>query len=229
MTETNPTTREQFISKVRSALGRSAPLSDTPAPPAVDEAIVRLCSSDEDLAERFCERAAGTGMELRRTTGMGLGQALVETLGEFGATRITVNIDRLDHHDSIADHLRQQGLELVEWRHDRAMDNSYDVAAGVTDVAGAIAETGSLVLRTDADHGRSHLLVPPVHVAIVRRSDLIADMLDYTGRVASEGAAALPSHQIIITGPSKTADIEGVLVTGVHGPGRVFVLFVDDA
>lgn len=224
----SPTTREQFIDRVRQALGKTYEPGHVPAPPKVDDAIVRLCRDDEDLAERFCTRAAGTGMEVRRTDGFGLGAAIAGVLGELGVGRITLNIERLEHHEAIADHLRRQGIDLVAWRGDRAMSHSYDVGAGVTDVAGAIAETGSLVMSVDADHSRSHLLVPPVHVAVVRRGDLVADLLDVTRQMTGGVAADRPSHRVVITGPSKTADIEGVLVTGVHGPGKVVVLFVED-
>src|SRR5690606_18699946 len=98
-----------------------------------------------------------------------------------------------------------------------------------TDVHAAIAETGSLVCCSDGGHSRGLSLIPPVHIAIVRKSDILPDMFDFWPRYAQSQPDELPSSIAFITGPSKTADIEGVLITGVHGPGRVFVLVVEDA
>ena len=93
----------------------------------------------------------------------------------------------------------------------------------------ALAETGTLICCTDADHARGHSLAVPLHVAIVRQSDILPDMIDYMARIHGSSPADLPSAQTLITGPSKTADIEGVLITGVHGPGKVCVLIVTHA
>ena len=107
------------------------------------------------------------------------------------------------------------------------MHSQYEADVGITDVHAALAETGTLVCQAGPLHGRGHSLVPPVHVAIVRRSDILPDLLDLVARMP-ENSRELPSAIALITGPSKTADIEGILITGVHGPGRVFVLLVED-
>ena len=108
------------------------------------------------------------------------------------------------------------------------MDVQFDTDVGVTDVHAALAETGSLICNVDAKHSRGLSLVPPVHIAIVGARQILPDMLDYFATQHDVTGIALPSSQAIITGPSKTADIEGQLVTGVHGPGKVFVYVVED-
>jgi L-lactate dehydrogenase complex protein LldG len=90
-------------------------------------------------------------------------------------------------------------------------------------VTWAIAETGSLVIKSSAQHGRAISLVPIVHVAIVEAKNCIADLLDLMELLGKEGVG---NNVSIITGPSKTADIEGALVTGVHGPGEVQVFIL---
>jgi len=99
----------------------------------------------------------------------------------------------------------------------------YDFDAGVTDVYAAVAETGSLVVRASAGHGRALSLVPPVHVAIVEPKNLLADLVDLFQKMNADSVASSVS---IISGPSKTSDIEMNLVIGVHGPVvvKVFVL-----
>jgi L-lactate dehydrogenase complex protein LldG len=93
---------------------------------------------------------------------------------------------------------------------------------GVTGCDGAIAETGSIVLLAGEGRPRAASLLPPVHLAVVRRGDLRFSMGDYF----SERAAAIASASscIVVTGPSRTADIELTLTVGVHGPGTVIVV-----
>ena len=73
---------------------------------------------------------------------------------------------------------------------------------------------------------RSLTLAPPLHVAVVGASQILPDGIDALS--ASALADGWPANVTWITGPSKTADIEGVLVTGVHGPGQVCVVLLTD-
>jgi L-lactate dehydrogenase complex protein LldG len=140
--------------------------------------------------------------------------------------RILAGLARVDADGSLVEAIQAAGIAVDDWRGDRTMAAGYDAGAGVTDVRAAIAETGTLVYASDADHGRGLMLVPPIHLAVVRTRDIIPDMLDYMRQMGAANPAELPASQTLITGPSKTADIEGVLVTGVHGPGAVHVLLV---
>ncbi len=70
----------------------------------------------------------------------------------------------------------------------------------------AVAETGSLVIRPNPGHGRALSLVPPLHVAIVDPSNIVPDLIDLMDKIAGEPYAP---NITLITGPSKTADIEG--------------------
>lgn len=98
-----------------------------------------------------------------------------------------------------------------------------NVDAAITDVRSAIAETGSLVLWPDLDQPRLMTLVPPIHFAVVD-----ADQLKNTFHevIVSEGWASegMPTNALLISGPSKTADIEQTLAYGVHGPKELVVL-----
>lgn len=223
------TSREQFIRTIREALGRDAAPPDPPVPPEVDGALVRLAGPSDDLPAMFAERAGQVGMAVRRTSRAELPTQLLRTLREVGAKSVTLGIDRLPMKDLLQDVVAMAGVRIREWRGDRSMTAHYEVDAGVTDVHAALAETGTLICRSDAEHGRGVSLVPAVHIAIVRASDILPDMLDYMASVRGPSPRELPSAQAFITGPSKTADIEGILITGVHGPGRVFVLLVEDA
>lgn len=119
------------------------------------------------------------------------------------------------------------GVALREAWDDETM---FSADVGITGVRAAVAETGSLVCASGAQAPRGASLIPPRHLAIVAASQVVADVFDVygpNGALAAEMRGDLPSNVNLITGPSKTADIEGVLVTGVHGPGEVRIVIVE--
>ena len=88
-----------------------------------------------------------------------------------------------------------------------------DYAFGITRAAGGIAETGTIILNDTLTSRRLGALAPWVHVAVLPRSQIMRTLTD---AVLAFGA---DPNVIWVTGPSKTADIEGILIEGVHGPG----------
>jgi L-lactate dehydrogenase complex protein LldG len=100
------------------------------------------------------------------------------------------------------------------------------VAAGFTGTVGGIAETGGLLLTPGPAEPRLLSLVPPIHIALLRAST-IQD--SFWSAVKNLGwGRSLPPNALLISGPSKTADIEQTLAYGVHGPKRLVVVLVDD-
>ena len=100
------------------------------------------------------------------------------------------------------------------------------VDAAITSTRGGIADTGSLVLWPDQDEPRLMSLAPPVHFAVLdgdRIHDTFLDMMRSENWV--EGG--MPSNVVLISGPSKTADIEQTLAYGVHGPKELVVIVLD--
>jgi len=91
---------------------------------------------------------------------------------------------------------------------------------GITRATAAIAESGSLVIDDDRTADRLAALAPWIHVAVLKRSSIV--------RTIPEAIAAFDQSPNIIwiTGPSKTADVEGILIEGVHGPGEQIALLV---
>lgn len=97
-----------------------------------------------------------------------------------------------------------------------------DVDAGFTTTRGGIAETGGLILWPSPEEPRLLSLVPPVHFALLDASAIHATFFE---AVRSEGwSKAMPANALLISGPSKTADIEQTLAYGVHGPKRLVVV-----
>lgn len=97
---------------------------------------------------------------------------------------------------------------------------------GITSVGWAIAETGTLAMVSGPGTERAASLLPPVHVAIVERSQILPDLFDLFAQIGSQ-SGPLPSNLVLITGPSKTGDLELKLTTGVHGPGNWHVIVID--
>lgn len=100
------------------------------------------------------------------------------------------------------------------------------IDAGFTFTEAGIADTGTLVLRPGADEPRTLSLVPPLHVALLRASTLYAGLPAALRALAPE--AAMPTNLLLVTGPSKTADIQQVLAFGAHGPKALVIVLVDD-
>jgi L-lactate dehydrogenase complex protein LldG len=97
------------------------------------------------------------------------------------------------------------------------------IDAAVTTTRGAIAETGSLILWPSADEPRLMSLVPPMHVALLDTGNIFE-----TFEEAMQGwAEGMPPNALLISGPSKTADIEQTLAYGVHGPKRLVVVLIE--
>jgi len=105
----------------------------------------------------------------------------------------------------------------------RAMER---IPVGVTGAIGAIAESGALAVVSGPGRPRLASLLPPVHVAVLRADLIYATLPDFLAahpRIADEG-----SNFVLITGPSRTADIEMTLTRGVHGPGEVHVILLQE-
>ena len=100
------------------------------------------------------------------------------------------------------------------------------VDAGFTGTVGGVAETGGLLLLPGPAEPRLMSLVPPVHIALLRAS-AIQDSF-WSAVKALGWGRSLPPNALLISGPSKTADIEQTLAYGVHGPKRLIVVLVDD-
>lgn len=229
MSKTTRTTREQMINRVRAALDARGQGGEPGPPPRVDDSTARHTRADEPLADLFVERAEALGMSVTRCTASSLNATVGDRLSELEAERIVISVGGIDEASTLEASLVERGVKVAPWRGDPEMKAAFEAEVGVTGVKAAIAESGSLIYASGADYGRGLMLAPPVHLAILRASEVIADLLDHVRNLDATEPAALPAGEVVISGPSKTADIEGVLITGVHGPGKLLVVLVDDA
>ena len=101
-----------------------------------------------------------------------------------------------------------------------------DTPASLTGTLGAIAATGSLILWPTREEPRLMSLVPPVHFALLKASQIRDNF--YQVQQEFEWAQGMPTNALLVSGPSKTADIEQVLAYGAHGPKDLVVLILED-
>jgi len=135
-----------------------------------------------------------------------------------------LEIDRLLRERAIAVHAWDQ---LERQSSAERWPSAFAAELGITSVDWAVAETGTLALCSDPGHGRVVSLLPPNFLAILEPSQIVPDLFDLFDRL-EQHKQDLPSNLVLVTGPSKTGDIELKLTTGVHGPGNVHVLVVEE-
>jgi len=210
------------MGKVRRSLKRDAPMSAAPTPPVIEEPLARLVYSDIGLPELFAERAGELKMMVELVRIDDLADQLAAFLSTVSSKRVMLTETPLIKSLGLVDFLRGRGIDAQSWS-DITLDQSYDFDTGVTEVDYAVAESGTLVIRHRPEHGRAISLVPFVHVAIVQPKNFVPDLIDLMERLDAEGTG---SGVTMISGPSKTADIELNVVTGVHGPNivKAFIL-----
>lgn len=100
--------------------------------------------------------------------------------------------------------------------------NFSNYQTGITDVEAGLTDTGSLLIIPHVDEPRSLSLVPPIHIAVLNREKLFPSFNDWVDEVGKDLSHF--SNLVMVSGPSKTADIEKRLVYGVHGPKKVIVV-----
>lgn len=216
--------RQALLARVRKALSDQSG-HDVPTPPAVDAALVRTVPPDAPLVDTFISAANASGMQARTCGRGGVVDELVTLLRQIAAERATLAASDTDIREWLTTAVERAGVATIAFAAGSGFEPLFDADVGLSDVSCAIAETGTLVYVADAQHPRAVSIAPPVYVAVLHARQIVADVVDFHQNPPE--AVKDATSVVYITGPSKTADIEGVLVTGVHGPGKVHVLVVD--
>jgi L-lactate utilization protein LutC len=192
------------------------------------------------LLARFRTEAERVGVGVHRAAGIAEAGDIVLGLAAAREVRRVATWGRraLGLGAAVAARLRKAGLEVTEASPDEVAEADRielrqrlaDADLGLTGADLAIADTGTLVLASGAGKGRGVSLLPPYHVALFGRDQLVASLeeagvvLEAWGTGPAPGAGA---NVVLVTGPSRTADIELTLTRGVHGPREVHAVFVD--
>lgn len=210
------TAREQILKTVRAALGREESKS-APVPPPV-----RLRVPEVDRQARlacFTSRLeALAGKVLRAASAEQAGEIVREVLG--GRSAVASNAPFLEEcRISCLPNVRSGIRDREELREVCAA-----AEVGITSADYALADTGTLVLISSPEEARLTSLLPPAHIAVVPCERLLSGLDELFFTIPDPAAST--SSMVLITGPSRTADIEQILVRGVHGPGEVTAVLV---
>ena len=217
--------REQILGTIRRA--RGGPLDDT---------------ARAALEERLEAHGRGTIPKRVDRPHAGLVDLFVEKAQALRAT-----VDRVpsaeDVPGAVADYLARENLpaslraapaseiEALPWADRPALTVSYGRSDGHDEVGlapafAAVAETGTLMLRSGHDYPTTLNFLPDTHVVVVRASQVVGPYEDAWARLRA--AEAMPRTVNLISGPSRTADIEQTIQLGAHGPRRLHIVLIDD-
>ena len=179
-----------------------------------------------DLAERFTASLTAVRGEVRRTET--LESALLEVgtiLDEISAKTVVANNESPLFDVGLEERWQEREWHVVGRTAGDLRKFCARADAGLSGVEAALAETGSLVVHSGPGKSRLATLLPPVHIALVPVSCLEPDIFTWTASRNKE--MPMPSNLNLISGPSKSADIEFTLTLGVHGPKRLVVVLYD--
>lgn len=200
------TAREKVFAGIKSAL---APLPEREARPTVPHGVAdpQWLAGEADNVTLFKKRAKAAGTLCFDTPG-----GCLSWLYEQQAKLVYLS-EALSSFDA-------KFSEILRIAHDYTRGRVDEIDAALTMAHGAIAESGTIILTDESTPDRLAALAPWTHIAVVRK--------DTIHRSVADALAAMPDDPNIIwvTGPSKTADVEGILIQGVHGPGAQGCLLV---
>jgi L-lactate dehydrogenase complex protein LldG len=206
--------RDNILYRIRTAVGRSAGQVVAEPPP------VRIRIPEVDMEARIASMIARVeslaGIACRTTDPLSVVAAAIE-----GKTAVASNSPFLAGCGITA----LPGVRTGITSREQLQELCAMVDIGITSADYALADTGTLVMLASPQEARLISLLPPAHIAVVPRSRILTG-LDELFAILPQPAEQT-SSMVLITGPSRTADIEQILVRGVHGPGRITVVIAE--
>ena len=219
------TSRDRILAKLRGAAPQPVTKPDVAAyyqdaTPKDDAAT---------LTQRFRQLIELAHAEVHPVTEANWPDTLRRLCAEKSVRRLLLG-NRTAHGERFTEHAALHQADLTLSCYDRPVDDWKDelflnIDAGFTRARSAIAATGTLVLWPDASEPRLLSLVPPIHFVLLDARCIHPDLFTTLRR---EGwANGLPTNALLISGPSKTADIQQTLAYGAHGPKELVILLLN--
>ena len=233
--------KEKILSRIREALRAPAP---TPAQiygrhenvPAKEysrdfrDAMPPAGTTSAERGEIFAKNLAALAGKLVECASIEDAQKKLDTLrAERGWNKIAT------HHAPLCDAVVRAPATPIyandvepiytDFGYDKHALEAVDV--GISECECLVAQTGSVMFSSKACGGRALAILPPVHIVLAKKSQLVGDLTDAYAHVREKYGENLPDCLGFITGPSRTGDIERILVLGAHGPKELFVFLID--
>ena len=217
--------RDVILGRIRAALARPTPEHPTRPSPPIDPLPAPAWPT---LADGFAERFQALGGHwLRASSAEAVGDYIGGLAKRHGPGPVWIAEDAAGLLDraGVPQALAARGQSMVRRWAEIADPDQVPVA--VTGITAAIAESGTLCLLAEPGQGRLASVVTPVHVAVITADQVVASLGQALSRLAPALRDRTSSAAIFITGPSRTADIEGQLVVGVHGPTEIHCVLLE--
>jgi L-lactate dehydrogenase complex protein LldG len=206
--------REEVLGKVREALGRKPGTPPSLVPPTARISSRKAGEPEAEITQLLAEIEKLSGVTRRLASRDELRVALADLVKTEEVRRATVWTTPDLAVWGVGETLKALGVELVPAQADKQRVATCEL--GVTGVDAALPETGTLLLRSSPERPRVVSLLPRAHLAIFTPSALRADLHQAFADTKDSG------YSVLITGPSRTADIELTLTLGVHGPKALY-------
>jgi len=226
--------RDAFLQKIAKQLGREVRTEGVFYPDwkyQPQHEVLKDATIDElvEVLKNHCERIHTSFFQSSKLTLTDVLKGVVDGYG--GGPIVIPRDDRFKDFGLLS--LLQKEYDLHEWDYERSRENiilSEQANIGITFSEITLAESGTVVLFSSRDKGRSVSLLPKVHISIIPKSTIVPRMTQAAQMIAEKvkNQEVLPSCINYITGPSNSADIEMNLVVGVHGPLKAAYIVVDD-
>jgi len=219
--------KQNILAKLRKSLTGATPITDDFD---VDLVTQPYTYSAEQRIPQLRKLMEAVHTEMHLTTGADWPALLAQLLGDRQLPSLLI-APTTPHGQRITQHwannpdlptLKSYNRPMEEWK----AELFNDTPASLTATLGAIAATGSLILWPTREEPRLMSLVPPVHFALLKASEIRDNF--YQVQQEFEWAQGMPTNALLVSGPSKTADIEQVLAYGAHGPKDLVVLILED-
>lgn len=176
------------------------------------------------LYKEFKEKAEVLSAEVHRAANINeAGQLVTKLIGELGVDKAVYAPSPLVDAVDVTAIGKAAGVEMTS---EKLREHAANAGLGISELEYAIAEIGTLVGNATSIESRMVSILPPVHMVLLRSENILPTLLDAIS-VYNKNLGELPRYLTFVSGPSRTADIERVLTIGVHGPGRLIIVFID--
>ncbi len=225
-------TRNQVLGRIREALqvlapipghhGVAAQIDQMPSPDKFQAWLPEVGSTCEARIALFAKQSAELKTEFQVVKGRSEVEGWIqEHQSEWKNAAI--------HRGALLDSVRGAfSIPLLDVAGGYPVDKLKSCDVGFTECEALVAQTGSVVVSSRTCGGRGISVLPPHHVVVAKMSQLVADLPEAFHQLKVRYEGNYPSMISFITGPSRTGDIERILVLGAHGPKRVTVLLMED-